>query len=144
MPVIATAIVMLVGQLRAQGQLSRRDGVGQAGGAQLPVEWLVGGETCLLPMHDQPIQFAAGIGRRLMNGFNRLPLTTGMACTFVRVRRRNRVNSASPNSSRGPPHSSAVLALEGGIVADEIAEALRHAGDHLLVALSLVHPAVDL
>ena len=46
---IAAAIVMLAGQLRAQGQLSRRDSAGQAGGAQLPVEWLVGGEACLLP-----------------------------------------------------------------------------------------------
>ncbi len=49
-----------------------------------------------------------------------------------------------PQQQQGTAHSSAVLALKGGSSADEITEALRHAGDHLLIALSLVHPAVDL
>ncbi len=136
---MAAAIVMLVGQLRAQGQLSRRDGVGQTGGAQLPVEWLVGGEACLLPCMISKFNSLRGSAAGSW-----MALATGMVCTCVRVKRRNRVNSASPNSSRGPPHSSAVLALKGGSSADEIAEALRHAGDHLLIRLPLVHPAVDL
>ncbi len=48
-----------------------------------------------------------------------------------------------PQQQQGATPQQRRAGFEGGIVADEIAKALRHTGDHLLIALPLVHPAVD-
>ena len=101
----------------------------------------MGGKPCLLLCHDQPIQLGPGVVGELPLGAvadkrhpRRLPAMQAPAQAIERQQQQE--GGAAPQQRRA--------ALEGGIVADEIAEALRHAGDHLLIRLPLVHPAVDL
>ncbi|MNL02141.1 hypothetical protein D3C87_1226400 [compost metagenome] len=123
----------------AQGQLDDGRGIGKVGGGQLPIEGLMGSEACLLPCHDEAIQCAAGISLTQVDpaiGRNG-QLPSGLQAATKALQRQ-------PQQQKRPSPQQRCAALEGGIVAHEIAEALRHAGDHLFIALPLVYPAVDL
>ncbi|MNH11742.1 hypothetical protein D3C79_712640 [compost metagenome] len=131
----------VLGQPIAQGLFGRWGGVGEAGQLQLPVEAAVRGKPRLLLGHDQPIQLGPGVvGDRPLGSVadkrhpRRLPAMQAPAQAIERQQQQE--GGAAPQQRRA--------ALEGGIVAHEIAEALRHAGNHLLIRLPLVHPAVDL
>ncbi|MNP23576.1 hypothetical protein D3C76_1162920 [compost metagenome] len=99
----------------------------------------MGREASLLPCHDEAIQCAAGISLTQID-----PVIGRSGLLPSGLQAATKESQRQPQQQQGPSPQQCRAALEGGIVAHEIAEALRHAGDHLLIALPFVHPAVDL